>query len=100
MKLSIEQYEKVKEACEAFHVKELYVFGSAVKNDLNPQSDLDFLVAFNYDYPDGAFEQFMGFKQRLEAIFERQVDLLTLKQFRNPVFQEELENTRKLIYAA
>jgi len=100
MKLSIEQYEKVKVACEAFHVKELYVFGSAVKNDLNPQSDLDFLVAFNYDYPYGAFEQFMGFKQRLEAILERQVDLLTLKQFRNPVFQEEVENTRKLIYAA
>ena len=35
------------QACKAFHVRRLYVFGSAASGNLSDGSDLDFLVAFN-----------------------------------------------------
>jgi predicted nucleotidyltransferase len=86
--------------CKEYHVRELYVFGSVVSGDLSPASDLDFIVKFEHDFPRGAFEQYMGFQAALEEHFGRKVDLLTLKPFRNPVFQAEVDRTKKLVYAA
>jgi len=86
--------------CEEFHVRELFVFGSVASGKLSPTSDLDFVVKFAHDYPEGAFEQFMGFQEALERHFGRPVDLLTLKPFRNPLFQAEVDRTKKLVYAA
>ena len=57
-------------------------------------------VVFDRNGYEGAFEQFMGLKESLEAIFGKPVDLITDKKFRNPLFQEELDSTKELIYAA
>jgi uncharacterized protein len=86
--------------CQQFGVKELYAFGSVVTNEVNQDSDLDFLVNFDRQSPDGAFDQFMGFKMALEAEFGLPVDLITSKTFRNPLFQREIEETKVLLYAA
>jgi len=67
---------------------------------MSEESDLDFLVEFDRDGYQGAFEQYMGFKQRLEAIYQRPVDLVTIKIFRNHLFQEEIDSSKTLIYAA
>jgi uncharacterized protein len=91
---------KLEQACKEFRVRELYVFGSAVSGTMSENSDLDFLVEFDRKGYQGAFEQFMGFKQRLEEVFQRPVDLVTLKKFRNPVFQKEVDSSKTLIYAA
>jgi predicted nucleotidyltransferase len=42
----------------------------------------------------------MGFKQHLEEIYQRPVDLVTIKKFRNPIFQKEVDSSKTLIYAA
>lgn len=94
------QTRELKEACEAYQVRELYAFGSIVQGELAATSDLDFLVRFDRQGTDGAFGQFMGFKERLESIFRRPVDLLPLKRFRNPIFQQEVDRSKTLIYAA
>ena len=86
--------------CARFQVLELYAFGSVVTGEMHEDSDLDFIVNFGHDYPRGAFEQFMGFQEGLERHFGRRVDLLTLKPFRNPFFQAEVDRTKKLVYAA
>ena len=91
---------KLEQACEDFKVKRLYVFGSAASGRLSDESDLDFLVEFDRQGYQGAFEQYMGFKQRLEAIYQRPVDLVTFKKFRNHIFQEEIDSSKTLIYAA
>jgi len=92
--------EELRAACRIFSVKELYAFGSVVQGDFTAGSDLDFLVRFDRAGPDGAFDQFMGFKEKLESIYARPVDLLTLQPFRNRVFQEEIDRSKQLIYAA
>lgn len=95
-----DHYEQLQEACREHQVKELYVFGSYCTGRFNDQSDLDFMVNFDRSGFEGAFDQFMGFKEKLEAIYQRPIDLLPLKPFRNTVFQQEVENSRRLVYAA
>ncbi|MFW6347224.1 MAG: nucleotidyltransferase family protein [Cyclonatronaceae bacterium] len=91
---------ELKHACEAFEVQKLYVFGSVVSDRFSDESDLDFLVEFNRNGIEGAFDQFIGLKQQLERIYERPVDLITCQSFRNPLFREEVEKNKVLIYAA
>ena len=87
--------------CQRYQVRELYAFGSVVTGVLNSESDLDFIVQFNDQAgTDGAFDRFMGLKQDLEQLYGRPVDLLTLKPFRNRIFQAEVDQHKKLLYAA
>lgn len=100
MKVSDPKTKELEQACKDFQVKELYVFGSVVSEEISQHSDLDFLVVFNRSGFEGAFDQFMGLKERLEMIYERQVDLIHLKKFRNPLFEEEVHKFKTLLYAA
>ncbi|MDI1319986.1 MAG: nucleotidyltransferase domain-containing protein [bacterium] len=100
MTVSDLQTAELREACRAYKVKELYAFGSVVSGARTAGSDLDFLVQFDRQGVEGAFGQFMGFKEKLEELYGCPVDLLTLKRFRNPLFQEEIDRSKSLIYAA
>ncbi len=81
-------------------MKELYLFGSAASGKISEHSDLDFIVQFDRQGYEGAFDQFLDFKYRLEQIYGRPVDLYHQKKFRNVIFQEEVERSKKLLYAA
>ncbi|MCB1122805.1 MAG: nucleotidyltransferase domain-containing protein [Verrucomicrobiae bacterium] len=91
---------EIEEACKAFKVSRLHVFGSANLGDISHVHDIDLIVEFERDGYSGAFEQFMGFKEAMESILGRPVDLLSAKRFRNQIFQAEVEKTKRLVYAA
>ena len=87
--------------CEKYPVKSLHLFGSAITGGFNPESDLDFLVSFNdnlsiEEYTDSYF----SLHEALQALFQRQIDLITQKSLSNPYFIDEVEQTKQLIYAA
>ncbi len=87
--------------CRHYQVHELYAFGSVVSGEMHSASDLDFIVKFDEKAETyGAFDRFMGLKQDLEQLYGHPVDLLTLKPFRNPIFQAEVDQHKKLLYAA
>jgi predicted nucleotidyltransferase len=86
-------------ACKDFNVQKLYAFGSVTRGALSSESDLDFLVEFNRKDYTGAFNQFIDFKQRLEEIYQRPVDLIHGEPFRNPVFSAEIKAQKVLLYA-
>jgi len=92
--------EQLQQLCKKFNVKELYLFGSATTDDFSEDSDLDFIVKFDRSGFEGAFDQFIDFKQELEQIYGRPVDLYHLKKFRNSIFQQEVERSKELLYAA
>lgn len=92
--------KQIKATCLECSVRQLYVFGSVAKGQATETSDVDLLVEFEREGTEGAFDQFMGFKERMEAILGRPVDLITGKRFRNPYFQQAVEEEKKLIYAA
>ncbi len=90
---------EIPDACEEFRVKALYAFGSILEKPLTDVEDIDLLVVFERDGFSGAFDQFMGFKLKMEAVLGRPVDLISFKPFRNQVFQAEIDRTKKTIYA-
>jgi len=92
--------DQLHQLCKQYNVKELYLFGSATSNDFSEDSDLDFLVKFDRQGFEGAFDQFVDFKQQLEQIYGRPVDLYHFKKFRNSIFQQEVERSKQLLYAA
>ncbi len=92
--------KQLKQLCKKFNVKELYLFGSATNDDFSEDSDLDFIVKFDRSGFEGAFDQFIDFKRELEQIYGRPVDLYHLKKFRNSIFQQEVERSKELLYAA
>lgn len=92
--------EQLQQLCKKFNVKELYLFGSATTDNFSEDSDLDFIVKFNCQGFEGAFDQFIGFKQELEQIYGRSVDLYHFKKFRNSIFRQEVERSKQLLYAA
>jgi len=87
-------------ACQQFGVKRLEAFGSALRTDFGEGSDLDLLVLFEPQAQMNAFEQYFGFKEAVEAIVARPVDLIVADAIRNPAFRAEVERFSERLYAA
>lgn len=100
MKVIRENEGAISDACKRYNVKSLHIFGSYADDSNHELSDIDFIVDFERVGYEGAFEQFMGLKEELEAILNRPVDLLANTRFRNAVFREEVERSKRLVYAA
>ncbi|MCL4505019.1 MAG: nucleotidyltransferase domain-containing protein [Chloroflexi bacterium] len=97
----IERYGKeIKALCERYHVRALYLFGSAATGRFNATtSDLDFLVDLADRQPTGEYaNRYLDLADALERLFLRPVDLVTVQSIRNPYFKTEVEKTRQLIY--
>ena len=85
--------------CRKWRIRELSLFGSALRDDFGPDSDLDFLVSFK---PEAALDLFdlAEMKEELEAHYGRPVDLVEKEALRNPWRKREILRTREVIYAA
>ena len=86
--------------CEQHGVARLDVFGSILRDDFSADSDIDLLVVFNRDKQTNAFNQYFDFKEALEALLRREVDLVCANAIRNPYFKQEVDQTRQPLYAA
>jgi hypothetical protein len=87
--------------CSLFHVRQLELFGSALGDAYDPErSDLDFLVEFEAMPNGGYAASFFGFKESLEQLFGRPVDLVVGSAIRNPYFRQSIEQSKALVYAA
>lgn len=96
-----EQRTRFEQLCRRFHVRRIELFGSATRDDFDPErSDLDFLVAFEPDMPGRALDVYFDFKEALEALFQRRVDLVMPDAVINPYMRAEIERTRRALYAA
>ena len=93
--------EALVELCRAYSVHRLELFGSAADQSFNPEkSDLDFLVTFEPCTPGQHYERYFGLVEALEMLFKRPVDLVEANTLRNPYFIREVNQTRRLVYAA
>ena len=86
------------DVCRRYGVKELSVFGSAVRGEMRPDSDLDILVEFGPEARVGIVE-FENLADELNALTGRRVDLVTKRGLKPWVRPEVLKDAR-VIYAA
>jgi len=94
--------EELRELCRRFHVRRLDLFGSAARGDFAPErSDLDFVVEFDRHAPEAlSLRTYLGFKESLEALFGRSVDLVEPGAMRNPYLKASIERSREPVFEA
>ena len=83
--------------CTRWWVRELALFGSAVRGELRPDSDLDVLISFDEDAPWSLWD-LIAMQDELTELFGRKVDLVEREALRNPYRRECILSTRKVIY--
>ena len=89
---------EIKALCSQHKVKELFVFGSAAKNEMTEKSDIDFVVDFENVDPHLFADNYFSFSEKLEHLLKRKIDFVTEKYLQNKYFIEEVKQTKvKLI---
>lgn len=90
--------EQIKKLCDTNKVKSLFVFGSAAKNTLKSDSDIDLVVDIDDQDPLSYSDKYFSLKFQLEKIFNRKIDLLESKSIRNRFLKQEIDQTKFQIY--
>jgi len=89
--------EKIEEFCKRHHIRKLSLFGSAVRNDLRSESDLDLLVEFHPAHIPGLI-RLAGIEIELSEILGCKVDMRTAQDL-SRYFREEVLKSAKVQYA-
>ncbi len=91
--------DRISEFCERWKITEFALFGSVLRPDFYPDSDIDVWVVFS---PDSAWSllDMVRMQQELETIFGRPVDLVERETIRNPFRKQRIEQNHQVIYAS
>ena len=94
------EIEKIDDICQQWHIKELALFGSVLREDFNPDSDIDVLVSFAEDAKITFFD-LDDIEQKLSELFNRPVDIVTkraIEQSHNWIRKKNILENAKIIY--
>ena len=89
--------ERLAEVCRRYGVKRLSAFGSVLRDDFSPESDLDLLVEFEQGRTPGF--GFFRLQAELSDLFGRRVDLNT-KASLSPYFRDKVLYEARDLYVA
>jgi len=91
--------KQIEDFCRRWKIKEFALFGSVLREDFCPDSDIDVLVSFA---PDGGitFDNRVEMLDELAEIFGRKVDLVEKNAIRNPFRRHDILTTREVVYSA
>ena len=90
--------EDLKRLCTMYNVEKMYLFGSVLNSNFNKDSDIDLLVKFKSIELSKYFDNYMDFKENLEKLFGREVDLVEEQTLRNPILINSINKSKELIY--
>ncbi len=90
--------DKIENFCRRWKVGEFALFGSVLRGDFHPDSDVDILVSFAED-ADWDLYDWINMIEELKEIFGREVDLVEKTALRNPFRRYGILTTREVIYA-
>ena len=91
--------KKIAEFCKRWSITEFSVFGSVLRDDFRPDSDVDVMVSIDPKAHIGLFE-IAEMQIELEKMFKRPVDLVEKEGLRNSYRRSEILSTAKVVYAA
>src|SRR3990172_7963236 len=90
--------EQIRDFCRRNHICQLLLFGSVLRDDFRPESDVDVLVEFEPGAQIGLFE-FMRIQEELAALLQRPVDLVP-KDGLKPGLRSSVLASAQVVYAA
>ncbi|MGK7894682.1 MAG: nucleotidyltransferase family protein [Xenococcus sp. (in: cyanobacteria)] len=94
--------DEIRQFCHKWQIIEFALFGSVLRDDFNPNSDVDILVSFAPNAKRGLSEM-LQMQDELEAIFDRKVDLIVkaaIKRSENWLRRKNILESAQIIYAA
>ena len=89
--------KEIAEFCKRNHVQRLSLFGSVLRGDFRPDSDIDLLVEFDPDHIPGLI-RLAGMEIELTGILGRKADLRTAEDL-SRYFRQEVLNSAEVQYA-
>ena len=89
--------EEIEEFCKKHYIRKLSLFGSALRDDFTPESDLDILVEFDASHIPGLI-RLAGMEIELAGLLGRKVDMRTAQDL-SPYFREDVLSSAKVRYA-
>jgi hypothetical protein len=90
--------DKLTTFCKKNHIQKLSFFGSILRDDFRPDSDIDLLVEFEPGYITGLFKM-IGMESELSSLLGRKVDLRTPKEL-SRYFRDRVVREAEVYYAA
>ena len=91
--------ERIEGFCRKWGVRELALFGSAIRDDFRPESDVDVLVTFDPGAPISLWDWPL-MTEELEEVFGRRVDLVEKDAIKNPYRRRAILAAHRVLYAA
>jgi predicted nucleotidyltransferase len=97
----VDKMDAIRQACKHFNVVRLDIFGSALREDFEPdRSDIDFLVDFGpmppFDKPDAYFRLL----NELRTILGTEVDLVMVGALKNRYILDDVNRSKQQLYPA
>jgi predicted nucleotidyltransferase len=89
--------EEISDFCRRHHIRKLALFGSVLREDFGPGSDVDVLVEFEEGHVPGL--AFFSMERELSEILNHKVDLNT-PQFISPYFRDRVLTESEVQYDA
>ena len=95
-------HDQLTEFCQRWKVRELALFGSVLRDDFRPDSDIDILITFAPEAKRGVFV-LAQMQEELETLFGRSVDLVSkraIERSQNWIRRQNILEFAQVIYAA
>jgi len=89
--------DEVTDFCRRNHIRRLAFFGSMLRDDFGPESDVDVLVEFEPGHTPGL--AFFAMQRELSEILGRKADLNTEMDL-SPYFRQEVLDEAEVLYVA
>jgi hypothetical protein len=91
--------ERIEEFCRRWKVSELALFGSVLRDDFRPDSDVDVLVTFERGARP-SLDDWLDMEDELTAMFGRRVDLVEKARVENPFIRRHILEHHEVLHAA
>ena len=91
--------QEIADFCRRNRIRRLALFGSVLRDDFGPDSDIDVLVDLAPGHGLSLFD-WTEMIDELRALFGREVDLVSKRGLKNPFRRHEILTTREVIHAA
>lgn len=91
--------DRIADFCRRWRVAEFSLFGSVLRDDFRPDSDVDVLVVFEPGRTT-TLEEWLDMEDELKAMFGREIDLVERRLLENPFRRHHILSNRRVIYAA
>ena len=91
------KYKDIVRLCEKYHINELSIFGSSIRDDFNEDSDVDLLISYKPKAKISLFDE-SGLWYEFSTLINREVDLVDIRGLKNPIRREDILATREIVY--